>query len=1125
MADKSGTLQQQRNASFPTTPAIATGACPLNGPDVAIVPMRYALDRSRYDENPNKLKPLLKTGQWSLFPELTTRSYTLRQLRNGYVYVFDETEKTLHEYKYQADTAMLSRIKWEDGSLGKDERISSGTSKNHLLYPRKNKIRIAYSSVQWTWRVCEFIRSNGGSRKDWMRTLDLKEYCMTMKSAHVLPLTQLADAVADIDKGAVTKDKRFADSAHPPEDSFSEKDDLVPLAADIVWSGSVPDSSSAIIIALDDPLAMLEDLNSQLIGDQASYLEWQSEHLHKVSIAEVVENICGANGDNASIPPSIIGNEAKTRQYSADIEAYFSQLSLEDQVYNGNDTIVIPPHQPSVEMAADLKKKYGSLPSQTMRDSWEARSKWRNQVDLPGARSYLSKNKKTGTRRLEDVRNTQKDLISVAQYIGAEPLRLFIDTTNPEPHLYLATIVSEILKTLGQDQAASEWITKQDIKANTLFGLARFGFSLEIQSAMTNEANKLVQGTSDITTIISRIGELNSFITHDKIAEKAWIRVLTEPARLTLETICELAKDRGKAVFEQTLLALLPVDSRLARSKQQNLPALLRNILIGHVLVNHKDRLEFDKSGNERLNKWKRRFIIAQVNLDDNLKQWHVPRAAHDRISLGRNILKLQNDVKIITHELPTLLDYQNNKYAQILGNEIRETLKKGGLVTNQWQQRAKAWSAKYGVDAGAITWGVAIANLFNAAVTYNTATKDGEFTKKDVAKITSSVSYAANAVMAVFMETKWASMKGLNVTVGPKTINIADRSARYWAENSENKGWGKIIRGFSWRLVGLGAASLLATGCEYWDIQDDLKGTTNKDERIALIAKQAAVIAMSLIGAVQLVAGITGVLGGSNLVALAMNPWLAAAALIAGIVYLVATAALNFFKRDAVGQWLHKCTWSRISDEKLNDPNEEIRSLLEIQMSPTIFIKPTYATRIHYGPQMIPIESKNQDGTWIQVYLPAELRGSVVQTNLAASHRPYYIGPVTKLDDQLQAPFLNNGHSVTADIFSNPPKGRPLANASLGAIPPRPKEGVPLVWQTWVPLTTDAQNLEIQIWYPIEILASSVADRGYRYQLELNEKGTKDQKDSRISSLDTSSMIVQQLGGRNEAAILPILN
>jgi hypothetical protein len=100
MPDKSGTIQQQRNAAFPKTPAVATGSCPLNGPDVAIIPMRYALDRSRYDENPKQLKPLLKSGKWAALPALKTRSYTLRQLYDGYVYVYDETAKTLHEYEF-----------------------------------------------------------------------------------------------------------------------------------------------------------------------------------------------------------------------------------------------------------------------------------------------------------------------------------------------------------------------------------------------------------------------------------------------------------------------------------------------------------------------------------------------------------------------------------------------------------------------------------------------------------------------------------------------------------------------------------------------------------------------------------------------------------------------------------------------------------------------------------------------------------------------------------------------------------------------------------------------------------------------------------------------------------------
>lgn len=80
------------------------------------------------------------------------------------------------------------------------------------------------------------------------------------------------------------------------------------------------------------------------------------------------------------------------------------------------------------------------------------------------------------------------------------------------------------------------------------------------------------------------------------------------------------------------------------------------------------------------------------------------------------------------------------------------------------------------------------------------------------------------------------------------------------------------------------------------------------------------------------------------------------------------------------------------------------------------------------------------------------------------------------------------------------------------------------MVWQTWVPLTADAQNIEFQIWYPSEILSSGEGDRGYRYQLELVGDGINDQNDTKISSLDDSTLVVQELGGRENAAVLPIL-
>lgn len=83
MADKNGQLHQRRDAQFANTPLSGTGTCPFKGPDIAIVPMRYALDRSRYDIEPGKLTPLAASGKWARYPKLNSRCYTLRQLRDG----------------------------------------------------------------------------------------------------------------------------------------------------------------------------------------------------------------------------------------------------------------------------------------------------------------------------------------------------------------------------------------------------------------------------------------------------------------------------------------------------------------------------------------------------------------------------------------------------------------------------------------------------------------------------------------------------------------------------------------------------------------------------------------------------------------------------------------------------------------------------------------------------------------------------------------------------------------------------------------------------------------------------------------------------------------------------------
>ncbi|EPM56273.1 membrane protein, partial [Pseudomonas syringae pv. actinidiae ICMP 19073] len=118
------------------------------------------------------------------------------------------------------------------------------------------------------------------SRALWMKALDLASYCLTMAEPDTLPLDRIAEAVADIDKDRVVDDGRFADSAIPtarPPSEGAEPDPLwAPLGADVFWQGSVYDQDSSLVIALDDPLAVFNDLGMQLAADQAAFREWQS---------------------------------------------------------------------------------------------------------------------------------------------------------------------------------------------------------------------------------------------------------------------------------------------------------------------------------------------------------------------------------------------------------------------------------------------------------------------------------------------------------------------------------------------------------------------------------------------------------------------------------------------------------------------------------------------------------------------------------------------------------------------------------------------------------------------------------------------------------------------------------
>jgi hypothetical protein len=1097
MTDKSGTHTQRRAATFAKIPATATSLCPFRKPEVAIVPVRYALDRSRYDAAPEKLKPLLKGSRWAVMPKLKTRSYTLRQLYDGYVYVYDETAETLHEYAVSAATGNLSRIVWTDAQLGSDQRSGGSDAKPFLLYPRNNLLRIAFSAQQWTWRTCEHLRSSPASRDSWMKALDLKRYCMTMAEPDTLPLNRIAEAVADIDKEHVVGDDRFADSAVPTSESSSEETQPLfsPIGADVFWQGSVEDQDSSLLIALDDPLAIFNDLGMQLAADQAAYRNWQAEHEHKIQIAQTVTALCGAESEPEKLPASVRDNAALTHQYLSDVEAYFEQCMFEQEQIGNNTApggvLLLSDVFKSPEMRRSLEMRYGSAPSDEALQAWKDRHKWRREVDLSGARQYLQQHLPTGDTLLQQVRDTQSDFRQWSTHLGTEPLKLFVDPTHPESLLYLQTLMLNLQIIYAQDNAASAWLAEQEANDSSLFGTLRYGFSPALKHALHQEANALLNGLGDITNLATRIGELNGTLNHQGFADKPWMKALKQPVQDTFKALGQLASNAGKATFESILLAWVPIDSRLAVGKQQNIVVLIRTLLIGQILLDSKARIAIDQKMFTKLKSWISEWRVLNKQISDTRRSWLYPTAYNPRKSIASHLRALEQELRLHELSMPSLLDYQNNQYAKQLQDEIRLHFQSGKAITKEWLGTARRWLDGLGGIAGSITWGVIMLNFINTAFTYRDLTRDGDFSAKDIGKVTYGLGYSFNLLMAVFVEAPWAVIRDATpLSVGGYNIGILDKSAAYWKARG-NAVWGDAIRGFRVSMVAMGGFGLAAVTLEIFDVADDFYAAKTPEEKNVIIVKGISVFTMGVGSTFQLMGGLSPA---SAFATVAMSSWFSVALLIIGSIYLFTTMTLNYFKQDSVGWWLRKCCWSRTLDyryaETAQGEHEEVRALMEIKLSPQVYVKSTVYYENRYLGKGDHYSVAVQNGAGVQVHLPNLIRGQSVHFNIVSSKRPWGVLPVEKIDDPLHQTFLDRGQFRKAEQFgklTNTPLGKASEDFTYPLMPPDNED---LIWETWVPLDKDATYLELQIWYPASLLDPGEEDRSYLFQMQLSPKG-----------------------------------
>ncbi|RMO91782.1 putative Membrane protein, partial [Pseudomonas syringae pv. philadelphi] len=713
-------------------------------------------------------------------------------------------------------------------------------------------------------------------------------------------------------------------------------------------------------------------------------------------------------------------------------------------------------------------------------------------VDLSGARQYLLQHLPSGDKLRQQVRDTQSDFQHWATHLGTEPLKLFIDTTNPKNLLYLQMIMLNLQIIYAQDDAATAWLAEQETNTSSLFGTLRYGFSPALKHALHQEADALLNGLGDITNLATRIGELNGALNHQGFADKPWMKALQQPVQDTFKALGELARGAGKATLESILLAWVPIDSRLAVGKQQNIVALIRTLLIGQVLLDSPAHIAINQHVIAQLKQWIRQWRVLDQQIRDTRRSWQYPTAYKSRKSIARDLAAHQQKLRAHELSLPALLDFQNNEYAKQLQNEIRQYTQTGKAITKDWLAQAKRWLDNLGGIAGSITWGVIMLNFINTALTYRDLTTDGDFSVKDIGKVTYGLGYSFNLLMAVFVEAPWAIISTAKpLVIGGYDVGILDQSAAYWKARG-NAVWGDAIRGFRSSMVAMGAFGVTAAILEVVDIHDDWNKLKTSAEKNATMVKGFATAAMGLGSLAQLLVGISPA---SRLTIFVMSPWFSVALLITGAIYLFATMALNYLKQDSVGWWLRKSCWSQTLQhrypETIQGQNDEIRGLLEIQLGPQLHVKSTVRYEDRYLGKGDYMSVAVQNGVGIQLRLPNIIRGSSVHFNVISSKRPWGLMPVEKIDYPIHEDFLDRGQLRNSSQFGSL-SGKRIAEAHEDLTFPRmPPENEDVVWETWVPLKQDAYFLELQIWYPYNLINPDKEDRGYLFQMELGVQGS----------------------------------
>ncbi|HDY7980022.1 PAAR domain-containing protein [Vibrio vulnificus] len=513
----------------------------------SIVPIRYAIDMER--QTPESV---LGRGPLSI-----STPYVLRQLRDGWLYIYDDLTQEITEYKV------------EGASLTGDANI----------YLEGTTLHIAFSLIQWTKRIVDTLKQDSSLRHRWMRRV----VCIEGGQWHVGDESTL-EHVSDMNTCPHDFIMSSVSLREPLKVDFGDEVESNPTADAIMsqlvtskptfsageWLGNAQ-GDVTLVVALDDVLSDVLDLTIPLnvpIIENLSITKDEDE-FHKLEMARIARSLARVQVPESKWSSNI--NKSTYPYFEADLHAYFKEREADvtelvakqqKQSYVSLNTKEHSTHG-SKELKI-LRERWDYVPDELDHKLWFERRKYVDEVNWKKLDRFSNEmESKLGEAE------TKIDLYMRELYSGlqgadvVDPMRYGIDIYTQEGMNHYIVLTHEIFTTMQlavQNRERELKKLNEFLAGRNILSFAPYGGSESLSFAVTRELDNAesINLVPHYTNIVGAFDKLKDLMQHGTGRDAIWLRELTEEARAVLDILGKTLKGELSDYLNHLLLYIYP---------------------------------------------------------------------------------------------------------------------------------------------------------------------------------------------------------------------------------------------------------------------------------------------------------------------------------------------------------------------------------------------------------------------------------------------------------------------------------------------------------------------------------------------------------------------------------------